>query len=87
MSASPGDATGSVIPAKVKGHVRHETALRHGLTTTEVQSLSEACIEAKSRAYCKSYPQSARMKEDLRESFRGAVQVHTPTLESAPPSS
>merc|ERR1711939_839269 len=35
-----------------KGHSRHDTALIHGLTTSEVQQLSEACIEAKGRAYC-----------------------------------
>lgn len=36
------------------GHSRHDTALIHGLSATEVQQLSEACVEAKSRAYCKS---------------------------------
>lgn len=35
------------------GHARHDTALIHGLSATEVQTLSEACIEAKSKAYCK----------------------------------
>lgn len=35
------------------GHSRHDTALIHGLSATEVQKLSEACIEAKGRAYCK----------------------------------
>ncbi|KAI7026798.1 hypothetical protein KC355_g524 [Hortaea werneckii] len=35
-----------------KGHSRHDTALIHGLSTSEVQQLSEACIEAKGRAYC-----------------------------------
>ncbi|KAK8205268.1 hypothetical protein M8818_004980 [Zalaria obscura] len=33
-------------------HSRHNTALIHGLSTTEVQTLSAACIEAKERAYC-----------------------------------
>lgn len=41
-------------PIRTKsGHARHDTALIHGLSTTEVQKLSEACIEAKGRAYCK----------------------------------
>ncbi|KAI7235582.1 cytidine deaminase [Hortaea werneckii] len=40
----------SVTPQK--GHSRHDTALIHGLSTSEVQQLSEACIEAKGRAYC-----------------------------------
>ncbi|CAK1355416.1 Cytidine deaminase [Cercospora beticola] len=35
-----------------RGHSRHDTALIHGLSQSEVQKLSEACIEAKGRAYC-----------------------------------
>ena len=34
------------------GHSRTDTALIHGLSITDVQRLSEACVEAKSRAYC-----------------------------------
>lgn len=34
-------------------HSRHDTALIHGLSTSDVQALSTACIEAKERAYCK----------------------------------
>jgi hypothetical protein len=41
------------VPSKPQ-HSRHDTALIHGLSTSEVQALSEACIEAKERAYCKS---------------------------------
>jgi hypothetical protein len=40
------------VPSKPQ-HSRHDTALIHGLSTSEVQALSEACIEAKERAYCK----------------------------------
>ncbi|KAM0714873.1 hypothetical protein Q7P37_009337 [Cladosporium fusiforme] len=36
------------------GHARHDTALIHGLSTTEVQKLSEACVEAKAKAYSNS---------------------------------
>ncbi|KAG9662082.1 cytidine deaminase, partial [Aureobasidium melanogenum] len=39
------------VPSKPQ-HSRHDTALIHGLSTSEVQALSEACIEAKERAYC-----------------------------------
>ena len=39
--------------SKPKGHQRHDTALIHGLSASEVAKLSEACIEAKGRAYCK----------------------------------
>lgn len=39
--------------SKPKGHQRHDTALIHGLSASEVQKLSEACVEAKGRAYCK----------------------------------
>ncbi|KAK5117614.1 hypothetical protein LTR62_005037 [Meristemomyces frigidus] len=35
-----------------KGHSRHDTALIHGLSATEVQRLWETCIEAKAKAYC-----------------------------------
>ncbi|KAK5738367.1 hypothetical protein LTR17_006086 [Elasticomyces elasticus] len=35
-----------------KGHSRHDTALIHGLSASDVQKLSETCIEAKRRAYC-----------------------------------
>ncbi|CAK4033900.1 related to cytidine deaminase [Lecanosticta acicola] len=35
-----------------KGHARHDTALIHGLSSSEVQTLSDSCTEAKSRAYC-----------------------------------
>ncbi|GAB7364458.1 hypothetical protein MBLNU230_g5268t1, partial [Neophaeotheca triangularis] len=38
--------------ANRSGHSRHDTALIHGLSTTEVQQLHEACVEAKGRAYC-----------------------------------
>ncbi|CAD0114919.1 unnamed protein product [Aureobasidium uvarum] len=38
------------VPSKPQ-HSRHDTALIHGLSTSEVQALSEACIEAKERAY------------------------------------
>ncbi|CZT24784.1 related to cytidine deaminase [Ramularia collo-cygni] len=41
----------STTPSKA-GHSRHDTALIHGLSATEVQQLSEACVEAKARAYC-----------------------------------
>lgn len=41
--------------SKPKGHQRHDTALIHGLSASEVSRLSEACVEAKSRAYCKHY--------------------------------
>ncbi|KAK4507969.1 hypothetical protein PRZ48_001704 [Zasmidium cellare] len=34
------------------GHARHDTALIHGLSSTEVQRLSETSIEAKAKAYC-----------------------------------
>ncbi|EMC93450.1 hypothetical protein BAUCODRAFT_125305 [Baudoinia panamericana UAMH 10762] len=40
------------MSASGKGHARHDTALIHSLTSSEVQSLSEACIEAKRKAYC-----------------------------------
>jgi len=33
-------------------HSRHDTALIHGLSGTEVQTLSDTSIEAKSKAYC-----------------------------------
>ncbi|GAB7352734.1 hypothetical protein MBLNU459_g3088t2 [Dothideomycetes sp. NU459] len=33
-------------------HSRHDTALIHGLSTSDVQALSKASIEAKERAYC-----------------------------------
>lgn len=36
------------------GHSRSDTALIYGLSTTEVDKLAEACVEAKSKAYCKS---------------------------------
>lgn len=46
-------------PSKSKsGHSRHETALIHGLASSEVQKLSESCVEAKSKAYCKREPTS-----------------------------
>ena len=53
-----------------RGHSRHDTALIHGLSTSEVQRLSETCIEAKSRAYCKLHP---TMSSDqlLRMDFTG----------------
>ncbi|KXL47195.1 hypothetical protein M433DRAFT_548340 [Acidomyces richmondensis BFW] len=35
-----------------KGHSRHDTALIHGLSTSEVDKLSAACIDAKAKAYC-----------------------------------
>jgi len=41
------------------GHARHDTALIHGLSASEVADLSEACIEAKSRAYCKQASKQA----------------------------
>ena len=45
--------TMSSPPTKSKpGHSRHETALIHGLSSSEVQKLSEACVEAKAKAYC-----------------------------------
>ncbi|KAF2481093.1 cytidine deaminase-like protein [Neohortaea acidophila] len=44
MSNSTGEAK--------RGHTRQDTALMHGLSTTEVQKVWEACDEAKSRAYC-----------------------------------
>jgi cytidine deaminase len=34
------------------GHSRSDTALIYGLSTTEVDKLAEACVEAKSKAYC-----------------------------------
>ncbi|GAB7328297.1 hypothetical protein MBLNU13_g00301t1 [Cladosporium sp. NU13] len=34
------------------GHSRSDTALIYGLSTTEVEKLAEACVEAKSKAYC-----------------------------------
>jgi hypothetical protein len=34
------------------GHSRQDTALIHGLSTTEVDKLAESCVEAKSKAYC-----------------------------------
>ncbi|KAK5127147.1 hypothetical protein LTR85_008507 [Meristemomyces frigidus] len=40
------------MSAQTKGHSRHDTALIHGLSASEVQRLSETCIEAKSKAYC-----------------------------------
>nr|POF26183.1 cytidine deaminase [Quercus suber] len=52
MSASLSDVTNATSPVKAKGHSRHDTALIHGLSASEVQELSEACIEAKARAYC-----------------------------------
>ena len=36
------------------GHSRSDTALIYGLSTTEVEKLAEACVEAKSKAYCTS---------------------------------
>lgn len=50
MSNSTGEAK--------RGHTRQDTALMHGLSTTEVQKVWEACDEAKSRAYCAALPQS-----------------------------
>ncbi|KAF2770317.1 cytidine deaminase [Teratosphaeria nubilosa] len=35
-----------------RGHQRHDTALIHGLSASEVQKLSEGCVEAKGRTYC-----------------------------------
>ncbi|KAK3065847.1 hypothetical protein LTR53_017968 [Teratosphaeriaceae sp. CCFEE 6253] len=35
-----------------KGHNGNDTALKHGLSASDVHKLSEACIEAKGRAYC-----------------------------------
>nr|POF12883.1 cytidine deaminase [Quercus suber] len=52
MSDSLSDVTNSTSPVKAKGHSRHDTALIHGLSTSEVQQLSEACTQAKERAYC-----------------------------------
>ncbi|KAK5131903.1 hypothetical protein LTR08_000491 [Meristemomyces frigidus] len=40
------------MSSHTKGHARHDTALIHGLSGSEVQTLSETCIEAKGRAYC-----------------------------------
>ncbi|EME89334.1 uncharacterized protein MYCFIDRAFT_71480 [Pseudocercospora fijiensis CIRAD86] len=34
------------------GHARHDTALIHGLSSSDVQKLSESCVDAKSKAYC-----------------------------------
>jgi len=34
-------------------HSRSDTALHHGLSTSQFQELKETCIEAKSKAYCK----------------------------------
>ncbi|KXT04634.1 hypothetical protein AC578_2097 [Pseudocercospora eumusae] len=34
------------------GHARHDTALIHGLSQSDVQKLSESCVDAKSKAYC-----------------------------------
>ncbi|KAM0695883.1 hypothetical protein Q7P36_004366 [Cladosporium allicinum] len=34
------------------GHSRQDTALIHGLSTSDVDRLAEACVEAKSKAYC-----------------------------------
>lgn len=53
LSSSPSFAMSSP-DARPKGHSRHDTALIHGLSASEVQKLSEACVEAKRRAYCKS---------------------------------
>lgn len=36
------------------GHSRSDTALIYGLSTTEVEKLAEACVDAKSKAYCTS---------------------------------
>ncbi|KAF2718826.1 cytidine deaminase [Polychaeton citri CBS 116435] len=33
-------------------HTRQDTALIHGLSTSEVQLLQQSCVEARSRAYC-----------------------------------
>jgi cytidine deaminase len=45
----------ATTPTQTKpGHSRHDTALIHGLSTGEVQKLSEKSIEAKAKAYCKA---------------------------------
>lgn len=44
----------SEVPSRGKpGHIRHETALIHGLSTSEVQKLAETCVAAKDKAYFK----------------------------------
>lgn len=62
-----------------RGHTRQDTALMHGLSTTEVQKVWEACDEAKSRAYCAALTRSPI-------NFRIVVltdrQAHIPTSES-----
>ncbi|KAF1823763.1 cytidine deaminase [Dissoconium aciculare CBS 342.82] len=43
----------ATTPTQAKpGHARHDTALIHGLSSADVQKLSEMSIEAKARAYC-----------------------------------
>lgn len=39
-------------PELKRGHSRHDTALIHGLSSSEVQLLQDKCVEAKARAYC-----------------------------------
>ena len=56
FSLSSSSTMSSSPPPSKPGHSRHETALIHGLSQSEVQKLSEACVEAKSRAYCQLHP-------------------------------
>ena len=70
--------TSSPPPSK-PGHSRHETALIHGLSQSEVQKLSEACVEAKSRAYCQLHP---FFYAEMGHTDDAPVQARTHTSES-----
>ena len=50
------------MSTSTKGHSRHDTALIHGLSASDVQKLSETCIEAKARAYCENTNQAPNAK-------------------------
>ena len=63
-----------------RGHARHETALIHGLSQAEVQKLSESCVEAKGRAYCKwQYRLVSKRSRTLMDISK---QAHIPSSES-----
>jgi hypothetical protein len=78
------------------GHSRSDTALIYGLSTTEVEKLAEACVEAKSKAYCTSPFALKPCQADLRPianvetsiaTNTSQLKAHTPTSTSAAPCS
>ena len=51
-SPTQSELSSSLFLFTMPGHSRQDTALIHGLSGTEVDKLAEACVEAKSKAYC-----------------------------------